>query len=381
MPEQGLSMPDPEVILDRFKGVLEAAPDATIAVRSDGRIAVVNTLAEKLFGYGRDEMLDQPVEILVPEAARPAHRRHREGYVARPTTRPMGAGLELAGRHKDGREFPVEISLSSIETEEGLLVSAAIRDITDRKRLAQTLQEKNAELERANRAKDRFLASMSHELRTPLNAILGFTGTLLMGLPGPLNDEQRAQLQTVRNSARHLLTIINDLLDLAKIDSGKVELALEAVDCRAVVDDVATSLRPLAEAKGLGFEVACPRQTVTAWADRRALTQILLNLANNAVKFTEAGTIRIVVTGGAPTEEGAGHVTIDVVDTGIGIAPADQERLFEAFEQLGNRPPTQEGTGLGLHISRKLAELLGASIHCSSKPAQGSTFTVELKRD
>ncbi len=368
-----------EVLVDRFKGVLEAAPDATIAVRSDGRIAVVNTLAEKLFGYGRDEMLGQPVEILVPEDARSAHCRHREGYVARPTTRPMGAGLELAGRHKDGTRFPVEISLSSIETEEGLLVSAAIRDITDRKRLAQTLQDKNAELERANRAKDRFLASMSHELRTPLNAILGFTGTLLMGLPGPLNEEQRSQLETVRSSARHLLTIINDLLDLAKIDSGKVELALEAVDCRAVVEDVATSLRPLAEAKGLSFELSCPDHGVTAWADRRALTQILLNLANNAVKFTETGSVRIVVAEEA-APKGPSVVRIDVIDTGVGISPADQERLFQAFEQVGNSPLTQEGTGLGLHISRKLAELLGATISCSSVPGQGSTFTVELKR-
>src|SRR5919198_1671670 len=153
-------------------------------------------------------MLDQPVEILVPEAARPAHRRHREGYVARPTTRPMGAGLELAGSHKDGTQFPVEISLSSIETEEGLLVSAAIRDITDRKRLARTLQEKNAELERANLAKDRFLASMSHELRTPLNAIIGFTGTLLMKLPGPLSNDQEKQLRTIQAGGRHLLALI-----------------------------------------------------------------------------------------------------------------------------------------------------------------------------
>jgi PAS domain S-box-containing protein len=371
-------MASPERVLD-FKEVLEAAPDATLAVRSDGRIAVVNMLAEKLFGYGRNEMVGQPVEILVPEAVRALHVGHREGYVSRPTTRPMGAGLELAGRHKNGTQFPVEISLSSIDTEEGLLVSAAIRDITDRKRLQQTLQEQNIELERANLAKDRFLASMSHELRTPLNAILGFTGTLLMGLPGPLNEEQRNQLETVRNSARHLLTIINDLLDLAKIDSGKVELALEAVDCRTVVDDVASSLRPLAEEKGLIFEVECPDQTVTGWADRRALTQILLNLANNAVKFTEAGTVRIVV-GECAGDNGPGAVRIDVVDTGIGISASDRERLFEAFEQVGNAPLTVEGTGLGLHISRKLADLLGATIRCASEPGQGSTFTVELER-
>src|SRR5205085_1982782 len=149
----------------------------------------------------------------------------------------------------------VEISLSPLQTDEGVLVTAAIRDVTERKRVEQALYDKNVELERANQAKDRFLASMSHELRTPLNAIIGFTGTLLMRLPGPLTDDQAHQLQTVQRGARHLLSLINDLLDLAKIESGKVELQTQAVECAAAVREVVTALTPLAQAKGLVLDV------------------------------------------------------------------------------------------------------------------------------
>lgn len=349
----------------KLRWMLEVAPDAILGVDASGSIELVNSQCERLFGYQRDELIGQPVQMLIPDGLRPVDAGQ------------VGAGTELVTLHKDGTEIPVEISLSALETPAGRLTMAAVRDITDRKRIERQLREQNIELERASQAKDNFLASMSHELRTPLNAIIGFTGTMLMKLPGPLNAEQEHQLRLVQTSGKHLLSIINDLLDLAKIESGRVQITLEAVDCRQVADEVVQSLQPLADGKGLTLRIEGPGDVpAIATADRRALGQILINLINNAIKFTDTGEVRIrLIT--APG--GDGGLQIAVQDTGPGIPQADLARIFRAFERSATTAKTNdEGTGLGLHISQKLAELLHATLTVSSVVGEGSTFTVSF---
>ncbi len=237
---------------------------------------------------------------------------------------------------------------------------------------------KNLELVEASRMKSAFIANMSHELRTPLNAIIGFTGALLMKLPGPLTADQDKQLTTIRASARHLLSLINDILDVAKIEAGKLTLSIEPVPCHDLIAEVADTLRPLAQQKGLLLEVDAGAQKVVIDTDRRALTQILINLLNNAIKFTEQGTVRISL---AQREEDGARVTeMSITDSGAGIRQEDQAKLFQAFSQLDSTSTRHaEGAGLGLYLCQNLANAIGGALFFNSDYGQGSTFTLALR--
>ncbi len=244
--------------------------------------------------------------------------------------------------------------------------------VTDRTR---ELKQKSAELEEADRLKSVFLASMSHELRTPLNSIIGFTGIILQGMSGEINEEQRKQLTMVKNSANHLLSLINDLLDISKIEAGRVDLSFETFEIHDVITEVVEAFTPVVEEKGLELTSDVP-EGVTFASDRRRVKQVLMNFLSNAVKFTDRGSVMVTV------RIKDDKIEISVIDTGIGIKEADMGKLFQPFQQIDSSlSKRHEGTGLGLHLTQKLADLLGGNVSAKSEFGKGSEFifTVPLK--
>lgn len=239
------------------------------------------------------------------------------------------------------------------------------------------LEVANAELERARRSKDRFMATVSHELRSPLNSILGFTDVLLMNTPGnALTADQKDMLNIVLTSGKHLLSLINDLLDLARIEAGKVELSPQPVNCQVLVKDVVASLQIIALRKGLAIESRQPATPLVLYTDRRALFQIVMNLVNNAIKYTTEGAV-LVELGQYEADHGT-TTQFRVTDPGVGIRTEDQAKLFDAFAQVGDTHNHKESTGLGLYLSAELARLLGGHITLKSEFGIGSTFTLVL---
>jgi two-component system, sensor histidine kinase len=349
-------------------GVLASAPDAIVVVDPTGRVLYANRQMTALFGYSVEDVIRQPVEMLLPDRVRQRHAGHREDFHRSERVRPMGAGRELFARRKDGSEFPVEISLSPISAGDQHYVAAVIRDASERRMAEGQLRQARAEADRANQAKSRFLATASHDLRQPLQALALLNGTLRRTMKDPDLLDAVEQQGTAINTMSRLL---NTLLDISKLESGAVQVEKTDFDAGAALEQLREEFRVVAAAKGLRLEVEGARARVHT--DRTLVMQVLRNLVANAVKYTDQGSVRLRVR----TGEEAVHV--DVIDTGIGISAENLDSIFEEFFQVGAEShSTRQGYGLGLSIVQRIVQLLDLRTAVQSEPGMGSTFTLSL---
>ena len=484
-----------------YQQLLDAAPDGIIVCDHAGKILLVNKQVEHMFGYTRDELIGSTIEKLVPESARARHGKHVSSFASTPRLRPMGSGLELHGPRKDGSELPVEISLSPVKVDGGMMITAGIRDVSDRRRLEKEAKRANAYLtsavdavenafalfdeqdrvvmvnstarhllgsaldkpiigmrfdqlleqalgvgvfdfsnesrdtlyarwiayhaspsgtldvrtgtgrylrvhehktaeqgtvtliadvtddvqredelrharevaEAASAAKSEFLSSMSHELRTPLNAVLGFAQLLERDRKQPLSERQLERLGHVLRGGEHLLRLIDDVLDLSRIEAGRISVSSEPVGVAEVLREVVTTLEPMAARAQITIETPTLGELPAVTADRTRLAQILMNFGSNAIKYGKPG-------GHVAFEAGVNgrSVRVTVVDDGIGIPADKQDKVFEPFQRAGQEAGPIEGTGIGLTISKRLAELMKGTVGFSTVEGKGSRFWVEI---
>lgn len=360
--------------------IINAASDAVMVIDENRRIVFFNAEAERTFGYTSVEALGQDLDILVPDRFTPGHARHVQQFVEGVHPRRlMSERPELIAKRKDGSEFPVEITLSKVVTPLGTFATAIVRDITKRKlaeqalkRSTEQLQASNAELIRLDEIKNQFLGMAAHDLRNPLIRIK--TGAEML-MDDTFSAEQRSDLLRIIHSAAELmLALISDLLDVNRIESGRLELHKQSVDCRSFLEEIREAHTLTAQRKHIALNLEVDEQLGSVDFDQKRMQQVLENLLSNAIKFSESGTT-VTITAHVRDK----WLEISVRDQGVGISQAEIPKLFGAFQQLSSRATAGEkGTGLGLLIAKKIVELHGGSIRLSSEEGVGSEFTVAI---
>ncbi len=365
---------------EEIRVLVENAPTGILIVNHRHEILSANKQIEHIFGYSQAELKGQAIELLIP-ARFVRHTQLRDLYIANPAVRQMGGLNALVGQRKDGREIAIEIGLSPIDTGENFIVITSVVDVTERqqaetalKKALEDLEKTNLELEKASQVKSRFLANMSHEIRTPLNAIIGMTG---LALDTRLDNEQRDFLETIHTSGEMLLTLINDILDLSKIDAQRMELEQAPFNLRQCVEEACDLLQVKSTQKKLELAYSIDRGIPNTFTgDVTRLRQILVNLLSNSIKFTDQGEVIVSVTGQS-LENQQYRLHFSVKDTGIGISAGGMEHLFKPFSQVDTSTTRRfGGTGLGLAISKHLSELMGGALWAESPgiSGQGSIF-------
>jgi len=365
-----LENPQAEELNCRF---FDAAADAVIIIDESGAIIQSNAQTEKLFGYRRDELLNQPVEMLVPERLRARHVEHRRSYLRNPLLRSMGSGSTLIGLRKDGTEFPIDIALSPFSTDSGLFVASAVRDMTIQRRLEEELRQRTRDLEDADRHKDQFVTTLAHELNSPLAAI-AYSAELLRQ-PGISAEIRDRAARIVLEQTNFMRNLVRDLSELPRIQRGDFPVRNAPTDLAEVVRLAIEISRPLIERHGHALEIIGPSSPVRAQGDAARLAQVVSNLLANAARYTpDGGHIRLSIM----QERGA--AVLKLKDNGIGIAKEMLMQVFNPFTRLdGARQRYAGGMGIGLAFARRLVEIQGGSIEAFSEgEGRGSEFVVRL---